>query len=333
MKKILQQCMANIRRYPALEKKIKDFISYSTDDKILSKLPQDLLDFIYFRIRMHLQNRFDWRRGAFRTNSLFQSFYHEISRYTSIEDKVICDLGCGRMNAVGLSTIFYLNGCKSTYAFDIKNIDSKRSATGLYEILLECHAAPENWLLSGFGREDYFNRLNTIDLDELKQGKMDRFFEKLPIGWDKKRLNDIEIEDESIDICFSQAVLEHLLSFDEAMAKLFQMMAPGGIMVHHVDFRDHRIIMEPQKYKWYSFLAEDEKWTDGLCNRLRPNQMKEIMEHVGFQVIEFVGERSELPRTFQSRLAFPFSKMAIDEIETMGGMFAVRKPGKSKRIY
>jgi len=69
------------------------------------------------------------------------------------------------------------------------------------------------------------------------------------IRFDEQRLRPIEglaIEDASqilepggFDLIVSRAVLEHLEDSDAAFAAMDRLLAPGGTMLHKVDFRDH----------------------------------------------------------------------------------------------
>jgi SAM-dependent methyltransferase len=69
------------------------------------------------------------------------------------------------------------------------------------------------------------------------------------IMFDQQRLHAMEgvtvedleenLEPGTFDLVVSRAVLEHVADPDRAMAAIDQMLAPGGLMLHKVDFRDH----------------------------------------------------------------------------------------------
>jgi len=44
-------------------------------------------------------------------------------------------------------------------------------------------------------------------------------------------------------------------------------MSPGGVADHNIDLVDHRRYDESLNYHCWFILAEDEKWSDGVCNR------------------------------------------------------------------
>ena len=72
-----------------------------------------------------------------------------------------------------------------------------------------------------------------------------------PVEFDPGRLDPIEgvaveeigerFEPDSFDLVVSRAVLEHLYDLDAAFAAMDRVLAPGGLMLHKVDFRDHGI--------------------------------------------------------------------------------------------
>jgi SAM-dependent methyltransferase len=89
------------------------------------------------------------------------------------------------------------------------------------------------------------------------------------------------IEDSSIDLIFSQAVLEHIRldEFEPTLMHLSRILAPGGISSHRVDLRDHlggslnNLRFSPRL--WESrFFAQSGFYT----NRLGLNEMKATFE-------------------------------------------------------
>ncbi len=50
---------------------------------------------------------------------------------------------------------------------------------------------------------------------------------------------DVQIPDGTIDMIFSQAVLEHVNNLDEIYIKMFKWLKRGGIISHEIDFKSH----------------------------------------------------------------------------------------------
>ena len=55
------------------------------------------------------------------------------------------------------------------------------------------------------------------------------------VPWD----DPAAIEAESVDLVFSQAVMEHVADLDTTYAAVFRWLKPGGTMWHQIDFRSH----------------------------------------------------------------------------------------------
>ena len=96
-----------------------------------------------------------------------------------------------------------------------------------------------------------------------------------------------QIPDATIDFQWSQVVLEHVLldEFRDLVAELRRIMAPGGIGIHSIDFRDHLDgglnNLRFSADMWESPLFQNSGF---YTNRLRPKEMIGIFEECGFTV-------------------------------------------------
>lgn len=304
----------------------KKVVARLTRDDVLNRLPQEWLDFIHFPIRQNLRTRLDWRRNPDRTNKLFFGFVGRLAGHIDLENKVVLDLGCGSVNALGMSSLFFLNGCRETYALDMSYFYEARCAVSLYEMLLECAALSGEWLVEDKNKDAFLSRLECFDLKILRQGRLSEGLGSAPLHLLSGDMTNTKIET-GVDIMVSQAVLEHVMEFGHAARAMYEAMAPGGVAVHHVDLRDHRAFANPRKYHYWSFLSEGPAWTDGLCNRLRAVEIRGLFEAVGFEVVDFVGfKKTPPPSDLKRRLAEPYASMPMSEIELTGGEFVLRKP-------
>lgn len=96
-----------------------------------------------------------------------------------------------------------------------------------------------------------------------------------------------KIEDATVDLIFSQAVLEHVRrqQFSETMRECRRILRPDGICSHQVDLRDHlaRALnnLRFSERVWESeFFAKSGFYT----NRIRHRQMLDLFAQVGFTV-------------------------------------------------
>jgi hypothetical protein len=99
----------------------------------------------------------------------------------------------------------------------------------------------------------------------------------------------------------SRAVLEHCLDFEAAARCLFALMRKGGVAYHVIDLVDHPAY-EDAGYHWWSFLAEDESWSDGLVNRLRSCEIRPYLENAGFEVLRYETQMGKMPGGFRQHL-------------------------------
>jgi len=93
------------------------------------------------------------------------------------------------------------------------------------------------------------------------------------------------LNDQSVDFCFSNAVLEHIPKKDMATLsrELLRVLRPGGICVHRVDLQDHlggqlNNLRFPERI-WESRLFRNAGF---YTNRIRFGEMVTLFEQAGF---------------------------------------------------
>lgn len=98
------------------------------------------------------------------------------------------------------------------------------------------------------------------------------------------------IPDSSVDIVYSNAVLEHLYDPEAAFRSLARVSKPGALGLHQVDFRDHKMLDRPLEFLLWSNAEFAKKFEEchGECgNRYRPYEYKAFFEAAGFDVLDF----------------------------------------------
>jgi SAM-dependent methyltransferase len=149
-------------------------------------------------------------------------------------------------------------------------------------------------------------------------------------------LERIPIADDSVDIVFSNAVVEHLYDLDESFAQLYRITRPGGFNLHQVDFRDHRDFSRPLEYLLLSETDFQDEFArrHGECgNRYRPDETTERMRAAGFDVLGFEGNifsepaylQDFLPR-LQAATASRYRRRSAEELRIISGFYRLRKP-------
>lgn len=95
-----------------------------------------------------------------------------------------------------------------------------------------------------------------------------------------------EIPTASVDIVFSNAVLEHVYDPRAALASLSRISKPGGMGFHQVDFRYHKSMDRPLEFLLTPDAEFDREFREchGECgNRVRPMEYAQLFEAAGFE--------------------------------------------------
>jgi SAM-dependent methyltransferase len=133
----------------------------------------------------------------------------------------------------------------------------------------------------------------------------------------------------SVELIFSQAVLEHVDDLEGAYAAMRRWLRPGGLMSHQIDFRSHGTAHEWNGHWCYSDLT----WRlvrggrPYLLNRQPRSVHARLLAAQGFRIVfeQAVTLASGVPR---ERLARRFRDLADDDLATAGWFVqAVAAPG------
>jgi SAM-dependent methyltransferase len=127
------------------------------------------------------------------------------------------------------------------------------------------------------------------------------------------------VETGSIDIIWSQAVLEHvrLRELDDVLAELRRILAPGGVMSHRIDYKDHlggslNNLRFPENVWESEFMARSGFYT----NRVRNSEFLRRIETAGFDLIDVRPGRWDSLPISRSQMAKPFRILDEDDLLT-----------------
>ncbi len=134
----------------------------------------------------------------------------------------------------------------------------------------------------------------------------------------------------SVDLVFSQAVLEHVEDIDATYSALFRWLKAGGVMSHQIDFRSHSLTRD-----WFGH------WTVApwlwrvvkgrrpyLINRLPASAHLDAMARHGFEIVQLVPQQS-FPAE-RRQLASEFRGLSDEDLRTSSLYVIARKPDSSR---
>jgi len=125
------------------------------------------------------------------------------------------------------------------------------------------------------------------------------------------------LPDASIQMVFSQAVLEHVArsEFSQVLSELYRIVEAGGVGSHVIDFKDHL------GASLNSLRFSERFWETGLVyrsgfytNRYRKSQAIEMFESAGWQVSVVSEKRWDCLPLSRSRLHEHFQKLPEDDL-------------------
>lgn len=189
--------------------------------------------------------------------------------------KVIAELGPGDSIGIGLAAL--ISGAEKYYAFDVvKHANTERNLK-IFDELVVLFRKREN--IPGFEEfpelKPYLNSysfprhiLTDTYLEmALDDKRLDMIKEEILQGVPKSNKMGIQIKyvvpwyekgyirEESVDLIYSQAVLEHIDDLDYAYQIMRKWLKQDGIMSHQIDFKSHETAKHWNGHWVYSDLA------------------------------------------------------------------------------
>jgi SAM-dependent methyltransferase len=137
------------------------------------------------------------------------------------------------------------------------------------------------------------------------------------------------IPEHSVDLVFSQAVLEHVVrgEFDATIRALYRLQKPGSLCSHRVDLQDHLA------HSLNSLRFSRETWESPLLassgfytNRLRASQLLASFEAAGYDLHAYEAERWPSLPLPTSKMHQEFAVLAEDNLRVRGLDIVARRP-------
>jgi len=131
----------------------------------------------------------------------------------------------------------------------------------------------------------------------------------------------------SVDMIFSQAVLEHVEDLENTYGAMYNWLVPGGVSSHQIDFKCHGTASEWNGHWRYSKMvwAAIKGGRPYLINRQPCSVHTELLTQGGMQLIQ--EKRSKRISLFkQEELAMEFTKLKDEDLITAGVYLLSVKP-------
>jgi SAM-dependent methyltransferase len=260
-----------------------------------------------------------------------------------IDPRTVAEIGPGDSLGIGLTAV--LCGAEQYYAFDVVEHASPERNVAVFDELVEllrCRAPIPN----------------DADLAEIKPGLADYAFPSSvlterrlaatlaearvaglratlpaggaggPIRYQVPWLDDTVIRSGTVDMIFSQAVMEHVDALGDAYAACWRWLRPGGFMSHQIDFRCHDTAQEWNGHWAYNDLVwwairGARPW---LLNRVPYSEHLLLMAQLGFRIVASRPAKGE-GGIARARLARRFRGLSADDFATAGAFVQALKPG------
>ena len=268
---------------------------------------------------------------------------HANANHLNVYPKQVAELGPGLSLGIGLAAI--LSGVERYYAFDVVAHQHAERNLAVFDELIALFTAR-----SPIPRADEFPlvgpELPAYDFPRqlLDDERLERTLQPERLARVREALRHCDspqsmiqyrapwhtenaIERDSLDLVFSQAVLEHVDQLTDTYRAIYEWLRPNGYMSHQIDFKCHDSAREWNGHWTYS----DLKWKlvrgkdTWLINREPHSTHLRLMREAGFRIVE--DTRVERPSSIaRSHLATRFKTLTDEDLRTGDAFIQALKP-------
>lgn len=256
----------------------------------------------------------------------------------------VAELGPGDTLGVGLAAL--LCGADKYYALDLLAYTEPKKNLAALDELIELFAKRVPRPDKGFPAFEYSRGGELFPSEVLTQERLARALSPARLAQVREALASAKgragpvvvqyrapwddagvIERNSVDLCVSQSVLEHVDDLDGAYRALFQWLRPGGVMSHLIDLRSHGLTKE-----WNGHWSiSDAMWKvmrgkrSFLINREPCSAHLEHIRRCGFEIL-YVAQRRDTLGIRRERLSKRFQRLSDDDFTCNTVFIQARKP-------
>ena len=271
----------------------------------------------------------------------FRHLIHAHRAGLPTDPPVVAELGPGDSLGIGLTAL--LSGCEQYYALDIREFAHNERNERVFDLLCKLFAQrsaipDSNEYPEARPRLDDYSFPHQILSDEhlsrtldpqrlasIRASIKDRG-EGSRVHYAAGSYDSRALQAESLDMVFSQAVLEHVDDLAGTYRSIHRWLKRGGYMSHQIDFRSHGTAALWNGQWTYSDLT----WRiirgrrPYLINRAPCSTHLSLIREAGFEIVTMIPERSDSAVARQS-LASPFRGLSDEDLTTSGIFVQARK--------
>jgi len=256
--------------------------------------------------------------------------------------KIVAELGPGDSLGIGLAAL--ISGCDKYFAFDVVEHASAERNIRIFDELVTLFESRENIP----GDDEFPNAKPYLDLYDFPVDILDE--NKLQLALEKSRIEKIResianlqrkdslieykvpwygasiLEKESVDMIYSQAVLEHVDDLRDAYKSMRLWLKATGYISHQIDFKCHGTADDWNGHWVYS----DFMWKlirgkrPYLLNREPHSTHTNILLEEGYRIVCDVKSKSE-SRLAADDFASRFQSISNDDLTTSGAFIQAVK--------
>ena len=255
--------------------------------------------------------------------------------FTKIPD-TIAELGPGDSIGTGLAGL--LSGSKKFYALDVIEYTNIKKNVSIFDELVTIfanHSAlpDDNEFLSQIFTDMNLEKLlDKSRIQSLRKDLVEMKEQKKSIQymcpWNDPKI----VENDSVDMVFSQAVLEHVDDLKHTYRAMYRWVKKGGCISNQIDFESHGLSHEWNGH--WSFSDLTWKLIKGnrpyLINREPLSKHLEYAQDVGFEIISVAPVKTFPSESYtgtikRDKLAKRFRNMSEEDFTTTSAHILARK--------
>lgn len=238
----------------------------------------------------------------------------------TLKDRVIVEIGPG--GNLGNALILAVAGAQRVYCVDnYRHVDFQSRLASFYRRLVDRILDDPSAALSGVMDSVSTERIRAALDDVITCGADTIAFNEERIRYLAPcEAEAIPLPDASVDVVFSQAVLEHVRQPAQVCREFARVLRPGGWTSHVIDLRDHFDASGLQMLRYPRWLWElMSSHSHGHVNRARAPHFESYFRDSGFELLRSdATEKLPNASALLGRVDEEFSGLSVDQLAIVG---------------